>query len=247
MADAAVRLDHVTKAFGSLRVLDDVSLEVPEGCGFAILGRSGTGKSVTLRHIIGLMRPDSGRVFVHGEEMSALNGEALSEARKKIGFLFQNAALFDSISVGENVAFPMRRHTKLADAEVRERAHARLESVGLGSEYDKMPADLSGGMKKRAGLARALALDPSVLLVDEPSAGLDPITTEEIDDLLLRLKEESGTTLVVVTHNIPSARKLGDQLVMLHKGRIIAQGTVEELLQSDHEMVRAFMISENAG
>ena len=247
MADAAIRLDHVTKAFGTLRVLDDVSLDVPEGCGFAILGRSGTGKSVTLRHIIGLMRPDSGRVFVHGEEMSALNGKALSEARKKIGFLFQNAALFDSISVGENVAFPMRRHTKLADAEVRERAHARLESVGLGSEYDKMPADLSGGMKKRAGLARALALDPSVLLVDEPSAGLDPITTEEIDDLLLRLKEESGTTLVVVTHNIPSARKLGDQLVMLHEGRIIAQGTVEELQRSDHDMVRAFMISENAG
>ena len=247
MADVAVRLDHVTKAFGTRRVLDDVSLDVPEGRGFAILGRSGTGKSVTLRHIIGLMRPDEGRVFVHGEEMSALGGEALSKARLKIGFLFQNAALFDSISVGENVAFPMRRHTKLSDREVRERAHARLEAVGLGSEYDKMPADLSGGMRKRAGLARALALDPSVLLVDEPSAGLDPITTEEIDDLLLRLKQESGTTLVLVTHNIPSARRLGDHLVMLHEGRIIAQGTVADFERSEHEMVRAFMTSENAG
>lgn len=247
MAEAAVRLDHVTKSFGTRRVLDDVSLEVAEGCGFAILGRSGTGKSVTLRHIIGLMRPDQGRVFVHGDEMSALTGEALSKARQRIGFLFQNAALFDSISVGENVAFPMRRHTRMPDREIRERAQARLEAVGLGGEYDKMPADLSGGMRKRAGLARALALDPAVLLVDEPSAGLDPITTEEIDDLLLRLKREHGTTLVLVTHNIPSARKLGDQLVMLHEGRIIAQGTVADLEKSDHEMVRAFMMSENAG
>jgi phospholipid/cholesterol/gamma-HCH transport system ATP-binding protein len=245
--EPAVRLDHVTKAFGSRRVLDDVSLDVAKGCGFAILGRSGTGKSVTLRHIIGLMRPDTGRVFVHGEEMSALSGEDLSKARRKIGFLFQSAALFDSISVGENVAFPMRRHTRLADREIRDRAQQRLEAVGLGKEYDKMPADLSGGMRKRAGLARALALDPSLLLVDEPSAGLDPITTEEIDDLLLRLKKESGTTLVVVTHNIPSARKLGDQLVMLHEGRIIAQGTVADLERSEHEMVRTFMMSENAG
>jgi phospholipid/cholesterol/gamma-HCH transport system ATP-binding protein len=245
--EPAVRLDHVTKAFGSRRVLDDVSLDVAKGCGFAILGRSGTGKSVTLRHIIGLMRPDTGRVFVHGEEMSALSGEDLSKARRKIGFLFQSAALFDSISVGENVAFPMRRHTRLADREIRDRAQQRLEAVGLGKEYDKMPADLSGGMRKRAGLARALALDPSLLLVDEPSAGLDPITTEEIDDLLLRLKNESGTTLVVVTHNIPSARKLGDQLVMLHEGRIIAQGTVADLERSEHEMVRTFMMSENAG
>lgn len=243
----AVRLDHVTKAFGTRRVLDDVSFDVPEGCGFAILGRSGTGKSVTLRHMIGLMRPDAGRVFVQGDEVSALSGEPLSKVRQKIGFLFQNAALFDSISVGENVAFPMRRHTKLPDREIRDRAQQRLDSVGLGSEYDKMPADLSGGMRKRAGLARALALDPTVLLVDEPSAGLDPITTEEIDDLLLRLKQERGTTLVLVTHNIPSARKLGDQLVMLHEGRIIAQGTVADLERSEHEMVRAFMMSENAG
>jgi phospholipid/cholesterol/gamma-HCH transport system ATP-binding protein len=243
----AVRLDHVTKAFGARRVLDDVSFDVPEGCGFAILGRSGTGKSVTLRHMIGLMRPDSGRVFVQGDEVSALAGEPLSKVRQKIGFLFQNAALFDSISVGENVAFPMRRHTKLPDREIRDRAQQRLDAVGLGSEYDKMPADLSGGMRKRAGLARALALDPTVLLVDEPSAGLDPITTEEIDDLLLRLKQERGTTLVLVTHNIPSARKLGDHLVMLHEGRIIAQGTVADLERSEHEMVRAFMMSENAG
>ena len=228
-------------------MLDDVSMEVPEGCAFAILGRSGTGKSVTLRHIIGLMRPDRGRVFVKGREVSALEGHELSEVRKQVGFLFQNAALFDSISVGENVAFPMRRHTRFSERQIRERVLERLEAVGLEDEYDRMPADISGGMRKRAGLARALALDPPILLVDEPSAGLDPITTEEIDDLLLRLKEQYGTTLVIVTHNIPSARKLGDQLVMLHDGRIIAQGTVADLERSDHEMVRAFMGSENAG
>ena len=243
----AVKLDAVTKSFGSRRVLDGVTLEVPEGCGFVILGRSGTGKSVTLRHIIGLVRPDSGRVFVHGADITELAGAELAEARKQVGFLFQSAALFDSISVGENVAFPMRRHTKLHDKEIRQRAQAKLESVGLGSDYDKMPGDLSGGMRKRAGLARAMALDPRVLLVDEPSAGLDPITSEEIDELLLGLKQDQKTTLVVVTHNIPSARKLGDQLVMLDQGRIAAQGTVEDLEKSDNELVRAFMSSSHAG
>jgi phospholipid/cholesterol/gamma-HCH transport system ATP-binding protein len=246
-AEPAVRLDHVSKSFGGSPVLDDVSLDVPKGCGFTILGRSGTGKSVTLRHIIGLMRPDSGRVFVHGEEMSALNGEALARARKRIGFLFQNSALFDSISVGENVAFPMRRHTQMTDREIEARARERLEAVGLGRDYGRMPAELSGGMRKRAALARALALDPDVLLVDEPSAGLDPITTDEIDDLLLRLKEQSGTTLIVVTHNMPSARKLSDRLVMLHEGRLIAQGSVADLERSEEPLVRAFMSSEHAG
>lgn len=244
---AAVRLERVTKDFGERRVLDDVSFEVLPGCGFVILGRSGTGKSVTLRHIIGLMRPDRGRVFVESDEISALNGTDLARVRRKIGFLFQNAALFDSISVGENVAFPLRRHTALGDREIRERAHAKLESVGLGDEYDKMPAALSGGMRKRAGLARALALDPAILLIDEPSAGLDPITADEIDTLLLGLKQSGRATLIVVTHNIPSARRLGDVLVMLHEGRIVARGAPEELARSSDSLVRAFMTSQHAG
>ncbi|MBA3639735.1 MAG: ABC transporter ATP-binding protein [Acidobacteriota bacterium] len=246
-ADPAVRLDAITKSFGGRRVLNQVTLEVPEGCGFVILGRSGTGKSVALRHIIGLVRPDAGSVFVHGTDITELEGTELAEVRKQVGFLFQSGALFDSISVGENVAFPMRRHTRLADAEIRQRVQSKLDSVGLGSDYDKMPGDLSGGMRKRAGLARAMALDPRILLVDEPSAGLDPITSEEIDELLLGLKQNQKTTLVVVTHNIPSARKLGDQLVMLDQGRSVAQGTVEELEQSDNELVRAFMSSSHAG
>lgn len=245
--NAAVRLDGVTKAFGGRKVLNDVSFEVQEGRGFVILGRSGTGKSVTLRHMIGLVRPDSGRVFVRGEEISSLEGEALSSVRKQIGFLFQNAALFDSITVGENVAFPLRRHSRLRDSEIRDRALAKLAAVGLEGEYNTMPADLSGGMRKRAGLARALALDPRLLLVDEPSAGLDPITADEIDELLLALKRNGGTTVIVVTHNIPSARKLGDELVMLHEGRIVARGTPQEFDRSTNELVRAFMSSANAG
>jgi phospholipid/cholesterol/gamma-HCH transport system ATP-binding protein len=244
---AAVRLDHVTKKFGSTAVLDDVSLEIGAGHAFCILGRSGTGKSVTLKHIIGLMKPDSGRVFVQGEDITSLEGRDLARVRKQMGFLFQNAALFDSISVGENVAFPLRRHTDLADDEIRDRALAKLRQVGLERDYDKMPAALSGGMRKRAGLARAMALDPSILLVDEPSAGLDPITAAEIDDLLLGLKSREGTTLVVVTHNIPSARAVANELVMLHEGRIIARGTAADLERSEHEMVRRFMQSQGAG
>ena len=249
-ADAAVpavRLEGVSKTFGTRAVLDDVSFDVASGSGFIILGRSGTGKSVTLRHIVRLMRPDRGRVFVEGDEISALEGPELSRVRRRIGFLFQNAALFDSITVGENVAFPMRRHTKLSDREIKERATEKLAAVGLESEYETMPAALSGGMRKRAGLARALALDPPIILVDEPSAGLDPITAEEIDTLLLKLKERGGTTLIVVTHNIPSARRLGDELVMLHEGRVIVQGTAADLERSTEPMVRAFMSSQHSG
>ena len=248
LADApAIRFEHVSKVFGAKKVLDDVSFEVASASGFVILGRSGTGKSVTLRHMIGLLRPDNGRVFIGGDEISALGGPPLSAVRRKMGFLFQNAALFDSITVGENVAFPMRRHTQLKDSEIRARSRERLATVGLESDYEKMPGALSGGMRKRAGLARALALDPEILLVDEPSAGLDPITADEIDTLLLEMKEKRGVTLVVVTHNIPSARRLGDELVMLHEGRIIARGAPADLDRDDNDLVRAFMTSQHAG
>jgi phospholipid/cholesterol/gamma-HCH transport system ATP-binding protein len=246
MGEPAIRLEHLTKAFDGKKVLDDVSFDVAPSTGFCLLGRSGTGKSVTLKHIIGLIRPDAGHVFVRGTDVTTLAGRELSAVRRCMGFLFQSAALFDSITVGENVAFPLRRHTDWGDAKIREVATARLADVGLEDAYEKMPAELSGGMRKRAGLARAMALDPDILLVDEPSAGLDPITSDEIDELLVTLKKQ-GTTLVVVTHNIPSARHIGDELAVLHEGRVIARGRPEELERSEHELVRAFMRSEGAG
>jgi phospholipid/cholesterol/gamma-HCH transport system ATP-binding protein len=245
-AGAAIRLEHVTKSFEGRKVLDDLSLEIPEGSAFCLLGRSGTGKSVTLKHIIGLVRPDSGHVFVRGKDVSALSRGELSEIRRSMGFLFQEAALFDSITVGENVAFPLRRHTDWPDPRIHEVARAKLADVDLDDDYDKMPAELSGGMRKRAGLARAMALDPDILLVDEPSAGLDPITAAEIDQLLVALKR-GGTTLVVVTHNIPSARHIGDELALLHAGRVVERGTAAVLDRSENDLVRAFMRAEGTG
>jgi phospholipid/cholesterol/gamma-HCH transport system ATP-binding protein len=227
-------------------VLEDISFDIPEGRAFCLLGRSGTGKSVTLRHIVGLVQPDSGRVFVEGKDITGLGGRELADVRKHMGFLFQNAALFDSMSVGENVAFPMRRHTDWSDGEIRERAQRKLETVGLDKDFDKMPGDLSGGMKKRAGLARAMALDPPILLVDEPSAGLDPITAGEIDELLVKTKQ-GGTTLVIVTHNIPSARVIGDEFAVLHEGRMLASGTIEALDASGEPLVQAFMRAQGGG
>ena len=201
-----IELRRVTKRFGARMVLDDVSLTVPAARGFCLLGRSGTGKSVTLKHIIGLLAPDSGHVLVEGADVGAMTTRELSKMRLRIGYLFQNAALFDSMTVGENVAFPLRRHTRLSNDAIVQRATELLARVGLERDYDKMPADLSGGMRKRAGLSRAMALDPPILLVDEPSAGLDPVTSAEIDALLLDLKRRAGTTLVVVTHHMASAQ-----------------------------------------
>jgi len=242
----AVRFDHVSKAFGTRKVLDDVSFEIPKGQAFCLLGRSGTGKSVALRHIIGLVKADSGSVFVEEFDITTMRGRQLADVRKHMGVLFQNAALFDSMSVGDNVSFPMRRHTDWSDADIRERAMAKLSDVGLEEDFDTMPGNLSGGMKKRAGLARAMALDPSILLVDEPSAGLDPITSREIDELLVKTKQ-GGTTLVVVTHNIPSARAIGDRFAVLDQGRMFASGTIETLDASEEPLVQAFMRAQGGG
>lgn len=243
----AITLDHVCKAFGPLKVLDDVSLDIPQGHALVVLGRSGTGKSVTLKLIVGLLRPDTGRVLIGDQEISSLSGQALATVRKRLGFLFQHAALFDSITVGENVAFPLRRHSGWPEDQIKERVATLLHQVGLDNTEHKMPGDLSGGMRKRAGLARAMALEPPILLVDEPSAGLDPVTAGEIDDLLVGLNEQTETTLVVVTHNIPSARRIGDELVFLDKGRILERGAAAALEESVHPMVREFMRSSSSG
>jgi phospholipid/cholesterol/gamma-HCH transport system ATP-binding protein len=242
--DAAIRFEKVTKSFGTHRVLDEISFEVPRGEVFCILGRSGTGKSVTIKQLVGLLRPDSGQIYVEDQEITRLDPADLARVRKRMGFLFQYSALFDSISVGENVAFPLRRHTRFTDDEVRSRVDEKLKRVGLEGVYYKMPSEISGGMRKRVGLARALALEPPILLADEPSSGLDPVTSREIDELFLELKQAERTTMVIVTHNIPSARRIGDQLALLHQGRILARGTPEELAASDDPLVREFMQAE---
>ena len=243
----AIELRHVSKQFGGNHVLDDVSLAIPAKCGLCVLGRSGTGKSVMLKHIVGLITPDAGQVLVEGENIIEMSHRQLSRTRQRIGFLFQNAALFDSLTVGDNIAFPLRRHTGLPEAKIVARVRSLLAQVGLERDYETMPADLSGGMKKRAGLARAMALEPPILLVDEPSAGLDPVTAAEIDALLIDLRHRVGTTLVVVTHNIPSARAIGDELVFLHDGKILARGSPERLDRSEHPLVRDFMRSGATG
>ena len=181
------------------------------------------------------------------DKYGAMNSRDLVETRKTMGFLFQYSALFDSLSVAENVAFPLRRHSRMTEGKIQAVVRERLAEVGLETELDKMPLDLSGGMRKRVGLARALVLNPSVLLVDEPSSGLDPITTREIDKLLIDLKTANQTTMVVVTHNVPSARRIGDQLIVLHQGRIVMQGKAAELDQSKHEVVKQFMESGEGG
>jgi phospholipid/cholesterol/gamma-HCH transport system ATP-binding protein len=244
--EAAIRFDRVTKSFESLRVLDEVSIAVPPRHAFCVLGRSGTGKSVLIKQLVGLIQPDAGHIYVEGEDITRIHAYELPRVRKRMGFLFQYSALFDSISVGENVAFPLRRHTTLSNAEIEERVEEKLKRVGLESISQKMPSEISGGMRKRVGLARALALEPPILLADEPSSGLDPVTSREIDELLLDLKHNEGTTMVIVTHNIPSARRIGDELAVLHQGRILASGPAAQLDQCEHELVREFMRSQGA-
>ncbi len=249
MSDAAnaIEFEGVSKAFGSRKVLKEISFTIPAGQSFVLLGRSGTGKSVTLKLMCGLLKADAGKVSVNGTDITKMQSADLAGTRQHIGYLFQKAALFDSISVGENVAFPLRRRAEKNDSEIRELAKDLLEKVGLGKEYNTMPSELSGGMQKRAGLARALAVEPTILLVDEPSAGLDPITSLEIDELLMDIRSKGHVTLAVVTHNIPSARRIADRMAFLDQGELLAQGTAEELEKSEHQMVRDFMKSQQAG
>jgi phospholipid/cholesterol/gamma-HCH transport system ATP-binding protein len=239
----AIQFKDVSKAFDGRAVLENVSFEIPCGEALCILGRSGTGKSVSLKLMIGLLRPDSGQVCIDGEDISEMDEDGLSRVRRKMGFLFQSAALFDSFSLNDNLALPLWRFRSKSPAEIDEIVQRTLDQVGLGKDRHKMPAELSGGMRKRAGLARALVLDPSILLVDEPSSGLDRVTASEIDDLLLGLKQKQKTTLVIVTHDIHGARRVGDRLAVLDQARMLAVGTPGELEHCDHELVRA-LVSE---
>jgi phospholipid/cholesterol/gamma-HCH transport system ATP-binding protein len=246
MSDTAIVFEQVEKGFGDRKVLDQVSFSVACGEAICILGRSGTGKSVTLKLMIGLLFADAGKVVVAGEDMSTLEEEGLAKVRRKMGYLFQSAALFDSFTVNQNLAMPLHRLDRTKSPEQIKRAvQETLEEVGLGKDGEKMPNALSGGMQKRAGLARALVLQPEILLVDEPASGLDRITASEIDDLLIKVKKERHTTMVIVTHDIPGARKIADKFAVLDKGRLLAFGTPAELDSRQDPYLEQFIALES--
>ena len=234
----AVEFKRVMKSFGAKRVLSDVSFQIGQGRALCLLGRSGTGKSVTLKLIMALMRPDSGEVWVDQENVVGMGEHQLSRVRRKLGYLFQDAALFDSLTLYENLALPLSRLTTKSKNEIDDVIRRVLADVGLSADGPKYPSALSGGMKKRAGLARALVLEPKILLADEPSSGLDRITASEIDELLMRCKTEHGTALIIVTHDVHGARKVADQVAVLDKGNLVAFGSVEEVSQSDNDVAR---------
>jgi phospholipid/cholesterol/gamma-HCH transport system ATP-binding protein len=239
--ELSVVVKDLSKSFGSQKVLDGIGFQVNHGETLSVLGRSGTGKSVLLKLLIGLKPPDSGSIQIRGQEIVGLGLNELNEIRKKVGFLFQQAALYDSLTIEENVAFPLSRHERLSDSELRDRVHKLLSLVGMDKDSKKMPSEISGGMQKRVGLARALALEPEILLFDEPTAGLDPITASEIVDLIMELKKERQVTSIVVTHDIHAAKSFSDHLLVIHEGHILTEGTFADLKRSKDKFVVRFL------
>jgi phospholipid/cholesterol/gamma-HCH transport system ATP-binding protein len=238
----AVAVEGVHKSFGSQKVLNGISLAVGRGETLAVLGRSGTGKSVLIKLIIGLEKPNSGLVRIHGEDISGLALDQMGEIRKKMGFLFQHAALYDSLTVEQNMAFPLLHHKKeMSKSDRGDQVRALLAEVGMEDHLAKLPSDISGGMQKRVGLARALVLEPDILLLDEPTAGLDPISSGEIDDLILKLQAEHHMASIVVTHDLHSAKTIADRLALLDGGNVVIEGNFEELQKSEIEFVREFL------
>ena len=236
-----IRLCDLHKRFGPVVVFNGVSIDVFERECVVVLGPSGTGKSVLLKHIVGLMRPDSGAVYFRDQRVDTLDEQGLEPIRRRFGFLFQGGALFDSMTVYDNIAFPMREHGNFPESEVRDRVASKLAIVGLDGTQTKMPAELSGGMRKRVALSRAIALDPEVVLYDEPTTGLDPIRSDIINELILKLNDELHVTSVVVTHDMASAFKVADRLVMLSDGKVIAEGKADDFRNSKNEEVRRFV------
>jgi phospholipid/cholesterol/gamma-HCH transport system ATP-binding protein len=236
-----IAMAHLSKSFGAQKVLDGIDLTISRGQTVSLLGRSGTGKSVLLRLLVGLDRPDSGSIRIDGEEITSLGMDALNKIRLKLGFVFQQAALYDSLTIAENVEFPLKRQRKQSPSDRRDKVRQLLSSVGLDGHRDKLPSEISGGMKKRAGLARALALDPAIVFFDEPTAGLDPITAAEIGRLITELGKQRGMTSVVATHDMHSVRCFSDRAVLLDKGKVIIDGSFEDLRDSKDSLVAEFL------
>ena len=243
----AIETRDLHKAFGGHRVLNGVDLQIPEGSICAIMGPSGTGKSVMIKHILGLLKPDSGEVLVRGRSLNRMSRSEVIAMRKDIGVMFQDGALFSSMTVFENVAFPLRQHTNYTDREVREIALEHLAKVGLAHAIDRYPSELSGGMKKRAGLARGLVLDPGIVLADEPDSGLDPVRTALLGELLIERHAELGGTLIVITHNMMLAKRVADYVAVLWRGKLVASGPAEEMFTSQDEFIRQFLTGESQG
>jgi phospholipid/cholesterol/gamma-HCH transport system ATP-binding protein len=242
-----IRIENLNKTFDDTLVLDGVNLHVPQGKTVVIIGRSGCGKSVLLKHIVALLRPDSGKVIIQGRDISQLAERHLDSVRRLFGVVFQGAALFDSLTVAENVAFGLTEHARAKNKEVDAKVAECLEMVGMEGVQDKMPAELSGGMKKRVALARAIAFGPSVILYDEPTTGLDPIMADAINELILSMAKKLAVTSVAVTHDMSSAYKIADKIAMLHDGKIIEEGTPEQIKNSTNPIVRQFIEGKAEG
>jgi len=247
MTASIIEVENLVKRFGDRTVLNGMSMKIPEGKITVIMGGSGGGKSTLLRHLVGLLKPNEGKILIDGTDIASANDEDMNTTRRKFGMLFQSAALFNSLSVGENVAVPLREHTSLSEEIIRIIVKVKLELVGLTGFENFMPYEISGGMKKRVGLARAIALDPKIVFYDEPGAGLDPITASMIDQLILDLSTKLRITSVVVTHEMKSAFRIADQIIVLHKGKVLEIGTAKDIQNSKNSYVQQFINGEHEG
>ncbi len=245
--DAAISVRNLTKSFGSHTVLQDISFDIPRGKISSVMGPSGTGKSVLLKNIIGLLRPDAGEIWVDGEETVAMGERDLYRVRRKFGVLFQDGALFGSMNIFDNIAFPLREHTKKSEKEIREITLEKASLVGLLDHMKKYPGEVSGGMKKRAGLARALSMDPEIILFDEPDSGLDPVRVSYLDELVKKIQEETGATFLIITHNIASVMRTSDYIAVLYQARLVKFASKQEMRTTDNQLIRQFLAGRAMG